>query len=112
MKKLLLLAAAAGMLAATTPASAAPWDNGNINARQAELNGRINAGVRDGSLTRTEALNLRAQSRQIAFMERRYRYNGLSMWERRDLDRRLDRLAQNIRYERHDDQMRYRGYRG
>ena len=112
MKKLLLLAAAAGMLAVSAPANAAPWDNGNINARQAELNGRIDAGIRDGSLTRTEALNLRAQSRQIAFLERRYHYNGLSFGERRDLDRRLDQLAQNIRYERHDAETRYRGYRG
>ncbi len=116
MKKLLLLAAAAGMLAVSAPANAAPWDrydrDSNINERQADLNGRIDQGVRDGSLTRTEALNLRAQARQIAFLERRYRYNGLAMWERRDLDRRLDRLAQNIRYERHDAETRYRGYRG
>lgn len=111
MKKLLLLAAAAGMLAVSAPASAAPWDT-NINARQAELNNRIDAGLRDGSLTRTEALNLRAQARQISYLERRYRYNGLAVWERRDLDQRLDRLAQNIRYERHDAQTRYRGYRG
>lgn len=109
MKKFMLLAAAAGMLAVSAPvASAAPF--GDINGRQVELNGRIDQGVRDGSLTRTEALNLRAQSRQIASLERRYRYNGLAMWERRDLDRRLDQLAQNIRFERRDSEHRYRGY--
>jgi hypothetical protein len=98
------------MLAATAPAaSAAPWDynNRNIDARQEQLNERIDQGVRDGSLTRREAFDLRAQARQIAYLEARYRNNGMTWDERRDLNQRLDQLAQNIRYERHDDQ--YRG---
>ena len=35
-------------------------------------------------------------------MEARYRRDGLSSWERNDLDRRFDSLSQQIRYQRHD----------
>jgi len=38
----------------------------------------------------------------IARLEARYRVNGLSNWERADLDRRFDRLDAQIRFERHD----------
>lgn len=60
-------------------------------------------GVRNGSLTRVEATRLRAESRQIAQFEYRYRRtNGLQGWERNDLDRRFDNLSRKIRMERHD----------
>ena len=42
------------------------------------------------------------QSRQIAQLEARYRVNGLSQWERVDLDRRFDRLETQIRARRND----------
>ena len=83
----------------------------SINSRQANLDRRIDQGVRNGSLTRAEAVRLRSEFRQIAYLESRYRRsNGLSNWERQDLDRRFDRLSAKIRYERHDRQD-YRGYR-
>jgi hypothetical protein len=83
----------------------------SINSRQANLDRRIDVGVRNGSLTRSEAVRLRAEFRNIAYLESRYRRsNGLSNWERQDLDRRFDRLSQRIRVERHDRQD-YRGYR-
>jgi hypothetical protein len=63
-----------------------------INQRQRQLDNRIDRGIRDGRLTRTEAYRLRVEYGQIASLERRYRYNGLSNAERRDLDRRFDRL--------------------
>jgi hypothetical protein len=85
----------------------------NINARQHALDRRIDQGVRSGQLTRREAWSLRAEFRQIARLEARYRAtNGLSTWERRDLDARFDRLAVRIRLERSDwDRQQYRGYR-
>lgn len=109
MKKLLLLAAAAGALALTAPAaSAQSWIS--INARQQQLDQRIDAGVRNGSLTRAEAGRLRAEFNDIARLEARYRYNGLSVAERRDLDRRFDALSARIRYERNDNQDRGGGW--
>lgn len=84
----------------------------SINARQANLDRRIDIGVRNGSLTRSEAVRLRAEFRQISYLEQRYRRtgNGLNAWERQDLDRRFDRLSARIRSERRDGQD-YRGYR-
>jgi hypothetical protein len=63
-----------------------------INQRQRMLDNRIDRGIRDGRLTRSEAYRLRAEFQQIAYLESRYRRGGLSYQERRDLDRRFDRL--------------------
>jgi hypothetical protein len=76
----------------------------NINQRQAQLDRRIDAGLRNGQLTRAEAARLRAQYQDIARLERRYRAGGLSPAERADLDRRFDRLSESIRDERRDQQ--------
>lgn len=105
MKKLLAMAVAASALAVAAPASAQSWQS--INQRQANLDQRIDVGVRNGSLTRREATNLRAEFRDLARLEARYRSTyGLSVAERRDLDRRFDALSARIRYERHDNQDR------
>ncbi|MGE3142636.1 MAG: hypothetical protein AB7L65_04900 [Hyphomonadaceae bacterium] len=101
MKKFVALMATAGALALAAPAFAdAPWQS--INQRQVQLDQRIDMGVRNGSLTRSEALNLRAQFNQIAMLERTYRRDGLNLAERRDLDRRFNNLSSRIAYERHD----------
>jgi hypothetical protein len=101
MKKFLAVAAAVGALAVAAPASAQSWQN--INARQANLDARIDAGVRSGDLTRNEAARLRDEFRDIARLEARYRAsNGLSLSERRDLDRRFDSLSARVRFERND----------
>jgi hypothetical protein len=114
------LAAAAALVAVAAPAAAQPYspqnhdrpwsedrhtDRGayNINERQARLDQRIDSGLRRGDLTRREAFRLRAEFRDIARLEARYRTNGLSRWERSDLDRRFDHLDAQIRFERHDD---------
>lgn len=110
MRKFLIpILAASTLAAAAAPAIAAPWVN--INQRQAQLDHRIDVGVRNGSLTRREAMNLRAEFQYIVQLETRYRRTGgLQMWERRDLDRRMDLLSSRIRYERHDRDDR--GYPG
>lgn len=83
-----------------------------INHRQQQLDHRIDMGVRNGQLTRAEAYRLRGEYRRIAYLESRYRRNGLSSWERADLDRRFDALSAQIRYERRDgDRYGYNGYR-
>jgi len=105
MKKLLAMAVAASALAVAAPASAQAWQS--INQRQSNLDARIDAGVRSGDLTRAEAVRLRAEFRDLARLEARYRASyGLSLAERRDLDRRFDALSQRIRYERRDRQDR------
>jgi len=74
----------------------------SINQRQAQLDRRIDQGVRNGTLNRREAYRLRGEFNQIARLEANYRVNGLNGWERADLDRRFDLLSARIRAERHD----------
>jgi len=108
MKKLLAMAVAASALAVAAPASAQSWQS--INERQARLDQRIDVGVRNGSLTRREAAQLRDEFHDLARLEARYRSSyGLSQSERRDLDRRFDALSSRIRYERHDNDDRGNG---
>ncbi len=105
MKKFLAMAVAASALAVAAPASAQSWQS--INQRQANLDARIDAGVRSGDLTRNEAARLRGEFRELARLEARYRASyGLSNAERRDLDMRFDRLSAQIRFERNDRQDR------
>jgi hypothetical protein len=108
MKRLLLALAAATSLAAVIPAvaDAAPWQP--VNQRQANLEQRIDQGVRNGSLTRREAIQLRAEFNGIANLESQYRMSrpGLTAAERADLDRRFDVLSAKIAFNRHDNQDR------
>lgn len=89
-----------------TPASYVNYDRDygwrSINQRQAQLDRRIDMGVRNGALSRREAASLRAEFQGIARLENQYRRGGLTRWERSDLDRRFDRLEQRIRVERRD----------
>jgi Ni/Co efflux regulator RcnB len=122
MKKILVSVLAVSTIAAAVPAAAQGYGNGwqNINQRQANLDRRIDQGIRNGQLTRGEAVRLRAEFRDIARLEARYRRGGLSNWERSDLDRRFDALSARVRWERRDNQdygrndrdnRDYRGYR-
>lgn len=81
-------------------ADAGGWNS--INARQANLDRRIDQGVRNGSLSRREAARLRSEFGSLVRLEASYRRGGLSRWERDDLNRRFDRLAAQIRNERRD----------
>jgi hypothetical protein len=69
------------------------------------LDRRIDDGERTGDITRSEAVRLRDDLRDIARTEARYsRSDGLSGWERDDLDARLDRLDVRVSRERRDMQ--------
>ncbi|MGA0603798.1 hypothetical protein ACO2Q3_24035 [Caulobacter sp. KR2-114] len=95
----------AGLDAATARAESRIWpDWRTIDQRQATDQARIDAGVRDGSLTRAEAVRLRGEYRDIARLEAQYRRHGMSRLERAQLDRRLDRLGRQIAANRHDAQ--------
>jgi hypothetical protein len=81
------------------------WET--ISRRQARLDQRIDNGIRNGQLSRREATRLRSEFNALLRLEGSYRRtNGLSQWERQDLDRRYDRLAYQIRDERHDNDNR------
>ena len=85
------------------PVSGPSYNNWqSINQRQAQLERRIDQGVRNGQLSRREASRLRSEFNSLERLERQYRRGGLSAWERNDLDRRFDRLSAQIRAERHD----------
>jgi opacity protein-like surface antigen len=107
MKKILIpIVTVSALAAATLPAVASAQP---INQRQHQMERRIDIGLRNGSLTRSEAYRLRAELRETERLEQRYRRGGLSGWERADLDRRFDRINAQIRYERHDRDYGY-GY--
>jgi hypothetical protein len=74
----------------------------NLNQRQAQLDSRIEVGIRRGVITRREAADLRKQSYDIARLEARYRVNGLNPRERADLDNRFDRLETRVTREVRD----------
>jgi hypothetical protein len=106
-KVAIALAASASLAAFSAPALAQTWMS--IDSRQQMLDQRIDSGIRSGQLTPPEAARLRAEFRDIASLEARYRAGGLSDWERRDLDRRFDALSAQIRMERRDQQAMDRG---
>lgn len=115
MKKFTLMLAGLGIAVSAVPiaASAAPyaapyqaWQS--INGRQANLEARINQGVRSGQLSRSEAARLRAEFASLNRLEAQYRRSrpGLTLAERRDLDRRFDALSARINYQKHDRERR------
>ena len=73
-----------------------------MNQRQARLDARIAAGIRDRTLSRQEAARLRADFQSLNRLEVAYRRDGLSQAERADLDRRFDALSARIRVDRRD----------
>lgn len=91
-----------GVLALAASASAAP-----VNHRQARQVDRIRHGVATGALTPREAARLAAEQQAIAAREWWYRRDGLQPWERRDLQRGLNRSDRHIWLEAHDRQRRW-----
>jgi hypothetical protein len=111
---IITLAAATALTAGAAAAQPYGWGRADsrwmsIDARQEQIAFRIDQGVRSGQLTSSEAYRLRSEFNRIARLEFRYRINGLSNWERADLDRRLDMLTSDVRMARRDDDRRY-GY--
>ena len=74
----------------------------NISQRKYNLDRRIDRGERNGSLSRREASRLRRELNDLVYLERSYLRGGLSFHERAELDRRYDRLSDQIREERRD----------
>lgn len=79
----------------------------SLEDRKLRLDRRIEQGLRSGQLTEDEAELLRDEFDDLARLEARYRIGGVSTWERADLDRRMDRLADRIGDERTDPDREY-----
>lgn len=78
-----------------------------IDARQDRQMDRIEAGMRQGRLTRAEYRALMHEQREIRAMERHFRADGIiDAREFRRIERALDVANSNIRDEKHDRQAR------
>ena len=76
-----------------------------LNEQRVALEARIDAGVRDGSLTRTEASRLRNDYDGLVQLETRYAADGrLTTDERNDLRQRYNALSQRVDDQRADGQ--------
>ncbi|MCA9802162.1 MAG: hypothetical protein KC777_09255 [Cyanobacteria bacterium HKST-UBA02] len=76
----------------------------NLNTMTTDEQARINAGVRNGSLTRNEASKLQAQLNRVNDLKRRLSANGLTYAERQKIDNELDKVAEKIFRESNDNQ--------
>ena len=78
------------------------WNGGGLNGDQARLAQRIDRAAYNGRISRREAQNLRWQLDEYQRLEWRYGRDGLSRWERGDLQDRLHGIEHNLRDERRD----------
>ena len=107
MKAIIASVAAVAALAAAMPASAQSW-GGPFNGRgrvseAARIEQGIQVGLRNGSLTRSEAVRLQTQLRQVQQLEWRFARDGrITASEARQLDRRYAQVAVRLRSERND----------
>lgn len=80
----------------------------SINEREARIANRIQRGLSDGRITEREARRLYRQLTDIEAKERAFRSDRrLDRREFAQLNQDLDRLAENVRYQMHDEQRRY-----
>jgi hypothetical protein len=70
---------------------------GNGQIRSDQLQMQLQAGVRSGAISRSEAMPLRDQLMQLARLERLYARDGISGRERADLQYRINMVRQGIR---------------
>jgi hypothetical protein len=122
MKTFLTAAAIVASLGVALPAAAQPWNGGDFrsersgdfrndrsvefhNDRSLEL--RIDRGVRNGSLTPSEARSLTRQLDDVQRLERQYARNGINGREARELDRRYASLESRLRFETRDSDNRH-----
>jgi hypothetical protein len=98
-----------GLLAAGGASAQSMW---SIDQREASQEQRIRAGIRDGSLTRSEAYRLQQNDNRIDRYEARAKSDGVvTHAERQRLDGMLDRQGRAIHNERTDGQRAY-GHNG
>jgi uncharacterized protein HemX len=78
----------------------------DIDAAQANQAARIRDGIRDGSLTRSEAASLAAEQRRIQQLESRAKADGVMTRSEHDQIRRAqENASKHIYQERHDSEV-------
>jgi hypothetical protein len=97
MKKLIIALAATTAFVGAAPA-AAQYASGNTQIRSDQLQMQLQAGIRSGAISRSEAVPLRQQLMQLTRLERLYARDGISGRERADLQHRINELRQGIRF--------------
>jgi len=73
-----------------------------ISQRVQWLDQRIDRGAQEGTLDRGDVRSLRRELTSLEATENHYRRGGMTNWQMADLDKRFDRLASRIQYERTD----------
>ena len=125
MKKLLFGCTAAAVAMISTPAMAqyspvanqvygnpyanprSAYPNDNMSMRIGQLQARLDAGVRAGSITRREARPIRRQIGEINYLAQQYSANGLTGQERAALQQRIRTVRQQLRQADDGAQGRY-----
>ena len=116
MKRILIPALALAAASVAVPAAAQSYDRHDrgdryeqnergwqsVEQRKYNLDRRIDQGIRNRTLSMREATRLKTELNSLVRLERSYQRGGLSRWERTDLDRRYDRLSNQVRAERND----------
>jgi hypothetical protein len=100
MKKLILTMAAVSAAAIAAPAAAQyqrGYADAGVEVRTDQLGARIDAGVRQGSISAREASSLRMQLGDLQRLEQRFSRGGFSAAERAELQQRTQNLRQQIR---------------
>ena len=98
----MMMAAGAGLTLAT-PASA-QWGNGRTYSHQFQV--QIDAGVRQGTISRRESFRLREDLSRLVRLERRFSAQGISGREHAVLMQRSTSLAKDIRIASRDPNRR------
>ena len=113
MKKLIVSLIGLPLLAFAAPASAQYYPNNqspygnqnqynnqanvNLSARITQLQARLQAGVQSGAITRSEAVPIRQQIRDLIGLDRQYSMNGYTGQERAALQQRIRQVRQQLR---------------
>ena len=113
MRNILIATMLVSGVAMAAPANAQSYNHrgGERIERQLEqIVDRIHRAEDRDIISKREEGRLLRQARQIDRLNDRYRRNGLTHWERQDLQNRVHALRQDLRFERRDDRRSY-GYR-
>jgi hypothetical protein len=101
MKRTLFAMTAVAALVVAAPAAGQYRDRNDLDTRFdlriQQLDNRVDAGVRAGTINRREAWRLRQQLRQIDRLEDRYARGGFTRSERMDLQQRIRSLRAEVR---------------
>ena len=111
MTKTLMALVAGTALATAAPAISQTGVNANVNANMAvrisQLQTDLQAQVRAGAITRSEAQPIRQRLRELRQLQAQYSANGLTWTERQDLQVRIRDLRSQINYAARNDLTRY-----